>query len=105
MINSKQKKFLGVGNDELVGSFRVFEDDVLVEQGMVTSIRKSYEGFVTEFIINYDPGAIKRFYFNGKPSRLRIKSIPLYDSGGEISNIALLYEELTEKEESADGVG
>ncbi|MBE9529393.1 MAG: GAF domain-containing protein [Proteobacteria bacterium] len=105
MINSKQKKFLGVGNDDLVGSFRVFEDDVLVEQGMVTSIRKSYEGFVTEFIINYDPGAIKRFYFNGTPKKLRIKSIPLYDSGGEISNIALLYEEMTDKEESAEGAG
>lgn len=105
MINSKQKKFLGVGNYDLVGSFRVFEDDVLVEQGMVTSIRKSYEGFVTEFIINYDPKAIKRFHFNGSPSKLRIKSIPLYDSGGEISNIALLYEEVTEDEESAEGVG
>jgi hypothetical protein len=60
---------------------------------------------VTEFIINYDPKAIKRFNFNGTPSKLRIKSIPLYDSGGEISNIALLYEEVTEDEESAEGVG
>ncbi len=104
MINSTHKKFLGVrSNDHVVGSFRVFEDDVLVEQGMVMSIKKSYEGYATEFIINYDPGAIKRFSFNGVPKKLRITSIPLYDSGGEIANIALLYDAVSEMDEDVGG--
>ncbi len=101
LINSTQKRFLGVrDNEPLVGRFKVFEDDVLVRQGMIKSIKKSYEGYATEFIIRYDPGSIKRFSFNGVVKMLRIKSIPLYDSGGEISNIALLYDDVTDTEES-----
>ncbi len=34
------------------------------------------------------------------PVKLRIRSFPLYDAGGEISNIALLYEDLTETAEA-----
>lgn len=98
MMNSVLKKLLGA--DPRPGAHRhysVFEDDILSAQGMLTSIKKAYEGYSTEFIINYNPSLLSRCGFMGAAKRLKIRSIPLYDSGGEISNIALLYEEMTDQ--------
>lgn len=104
MMNSVLKKLLGA--DPRPGIHRhysVFEDDVLSAQGMLTSIKKAYEGYSTEFIINYNPSQLLRCGFMGPARRLRIRSIPLYDGGGEISNIALLYEDLTDQSETPAG--
>ncbi|MBI5454069.1 MAG: methyl-accepting chemotaxis protein [Deltaproteobacteria bacterium] len=98
MMNSVLKKLLGA--DPRPGVHRhysVFEDDILSAQGMLTSIKKAYEGYSTEFIINYNPSLLSRCGFMGAAKRLKIRSIPLYDSGGEISNIALLYEDMTDQ--------
>lgn len=102
MLNAVLKKYLGADNRfNLVGEYTIFKDDVFDGAGILPSIMKSYEGFATEFIINYDPGLVKKYFFSGSPRRLRVKSLPLYDAGGEISNIVLLYEDLTEFVEEA----
>ncbi|HXI10271.1 MAG TPA: HAMP domain-containing protein, partial [Thermodesulfobacteriota bacterium] len=102
MLNVVLKKYLGADNRfNLVGEYTIFKDDVFDGAGILPSIRKSYEGFATEFIINYDPGLVKKYFFSGTPRRLRVKSFPLYDAGGEISNIVLLYEDLSEFAEEA----
>ncbi|MBI5643988.1 MAG: hypothetical protein HY954_11005, partial [Deltaproteobacteria bacterium] len=82
------------------GDYCIFEDDIFYSQGMLTSIRKSYEGYATEFIINYNPSLLTRYNFSGVQRRLRIKSFPLYDAGGEISNIVLMYEDISDAAES-----
>ncbi len=100
MMNSALKRLLGAEQKfSPEGKYRVFEDEVLSSQGMITSIKKSYEGYATEFIINYNPGLFSRYNFTSPPKRFKIKSFPLYDAGGEISNIALLYEDLTDAQE------
>jgi PAS domain-containing protein len=97
MVNTPFKRILGASPEvELVGGFNIFEDDVLIAQSMMPTIRKSYEGFVTEFIINYDPALLKKYKFDSSPRELKISSIPFYDPGGEISSIILLYEDLTD---------
>lgn len=104
MMNSVLKKLLGA--DPRLGvhlHYSVFEDDILSAQGMLTSIKKAYEGYSTEFIINYNPSLLSRCGFMGAAKRLKIRSIPLYDSGGEISNIALLYEDMTDQSETPSG--
>jgi hypothetical protein len=103
MVNNVLKRFLGAGSDVgLVGDFQIFEDDVLRAQGMIPTIRKSYEGYGTEFIINYNPALLKKYKFKNAPRRLKISSMPFYDPGGEISSIILLYEDLSDSAESGD---
>ncbi|MBI5491446.1 MAG: methyl-accepting chemotaxis protein [Deltaproteobacteria bacterium] len=100
MMNSVLKRLLGAEQKfSPEGRYRFIEDEVLSSQGMITSIKKSYEGYATEFIINYNPGLFSRYNFTSAPKRFKIKSFPLYDAGGEISNIALLYEDLTDAQE------
>ncbi|MBI5643899.1 MAG: hypothetical protein HY954_10555, partial [Deltaproteobacteria bacterium] len=55
LMNSSLKRFLGAEQRlSAPGDYCIFEDDIFYSQGMLTSIRKSYEGYATEFIINYN---------------------------------------------------
>jgi PAS domain-containing protein len=100
LLNNHLRKLLGAHSDDtLVGEYRIVEDDVFKDQGVISSIKKAYEGYMTEFIINYNPALITRHRFKGTQKRLKIRSIPLYDDGGEISNIVLLYEDLSDSAE------
>jgi PAS domain-containing protein len=97
-------RFLGAAPGfDFIRDYRFTEDDVLNAQGLVTTIKKAFDGFITEFIINYDPNSVKRFGFMGKPRDLRVKSVPLYGPGGRITNIALIYEDITVTDEPESG--
>ena len=106
MLNSILKGYFGADpKEKLVGDYRITEDEVLSSQGMTQSIQKAYEGYVTEFIINYDPSHIIRYKFTGRPRKLKIKAIPFYDQGGEITNILLLYEDLSDSSDVEASTG
>ncbi len=102
MLNAVLKRYLGADNRfNLVGEYAIFKDEVFEGAGMLPSIMKSYEGIAAEFIINYTPSLVKRYFFSGPARKLKVKSFPLYDAGGEISNIVLLYEDLAGSAEEA----
>lgn len=102
LANANLRRIFGVDpKTNVVGEYSVFDDAVLASHGMATSIKKSYEGYATEFIITYNPALSGRPGFNGQARRLKVRSFPLFDSGGEISNIVLLYEELAEWAQTA----
>lgn len=96
MMNVALKKMLGAQKADMPGGYSIFEDQVFAAQGMLSTIKKAYEGYSTEFIINYDPADVTRYGFSGPQKKLKIRSFPLYDAGGDISNIVLLYEDLTD---------
>jgi len=98
------KRFLGAAQDfDFVRDYRFTEDDVLTAQELVTTISKAYVGFVTEFIINYDPNLVRRYGVKGAVRDLRVNSVPLYEPGGKIAKIALIYEDITVTDEPDKG--
>lgn len=105
VINNALKKMLGAGKTDIAPYYRISEDEVLTSRGLLDSVNKAYEGYVTEFIINYDPAFITRYSLSGPPRRLRIKSLPLYDAGGDVSNIMLIYEDLSDRPVAPEGKG
>jgi len=94
VINAALRKMLGAEKAEIVGEYSVLADSVLKAGGILPSIKKAYEGYATEFTINYDPADMKQFSCAGPRKMLRIKSFPLYDAGGDVSNIVLLYDDI-----------
>ncbi|OGQ03043.1 MAG: hypothetical protein A2W38_04280 [Deltaproteobacteria bacterium RBG_19FT_COMBO_58_16] len=94
VINATLKKILGAERAELVGEYSILGDKVLKAGGILPSVKKAYDGYATEFTINYDPALMAQFSCSGPRKKLRIKCFPLYDAGGDISNIVLLYEDL-----------
>ncbi|OGP14591.1 MAG: hypothetical protein A2052_02430 [Deltaproteobacteria bacterium GWA2_54_12] len=103
LMSAQARRMLGADPGMEPCAYSVFEDELLASQGILTTIRKSYEGYSTEFIINYSPMSSRALGITMAPVRLRIRSFPLYDAGGEISNVALLYEDLTGTAEAPGG--
>ena len=96
LMSAQARRALGVDPAMEASSYCVFDDDSLVSQGAISPIRKSYEGYPAEFIVNYSPMSARALGLAMAPVKLRVRSFPLYDSGGEVSNVALMYENLTE---------
>lgn len=95
--NNLLKRCLGVPQDfDFAGRYSVREDTVFSSQGLLVSIEKTFEGYSTDFIINYNPSLLEGFDFTGPTRRLKVKCYPLYDSGGDINEIVLLCEDLTQ---------
>ncbi|MBW7956508.1 MAG: GAF domain-containing protein [Deltaproteobacteria bacterium] len=103
IMNGRAKLMLGVSAGFEATAYSVLEDQVLQSQGMVTAINKSYDGYSTEFIINYSPISARELGLSAPGRRLRIRSFPVYGSGGEVSNLALIYEDMTESETVQSG--
>ena len=95
MLNGALKRMLGVmREDDFVGKYKLFEDNILDSSGAAAIICESFEGYVNETVVEYDPSILTWYDFDGSSLRLKIKSFPIYDAGGEISGIALFYEDL-----------
>lgn len=84
--------------------YNVFEDELIVAGGFTELIKKTREGYSAEFALNFNPHEIKKHsFFKGPSRRLRIRTFPLYDEGGEVSNILLIYEEIQEQGNAGAG--
>ncbi|MBI5810645.1 MAG: hypothetical protein HZB21_05615 [Deltaproteobacteria bacterium] len=95
MANNILKRYMGPAPDfDMAGGYNILEDDVMASSGVAGAAMKSCDGFVTESVVNYHPSSAVRYKFSGPQRTFRIRTFPLYDAGGEISSIALLYEEL-----------
>ena len=94
MLNATLKRMLGVARaTDFVGKYKLFEDNILDSSGLLQMIRESLEGHVNEALVDYDPSLLTWYDYNGSPMSLKIKSFPIYDAGGEITSIALIYED------------
>lgn len=106
LINPQLRKMFGADPKyDFPARYSILEDDVLLANGMMPHVKNTYEGLVSEFTVNYEPAVMLRHGFIGLPRGLRIKTLPLYDSGGEISNIMLIYEETGEAAAARGGGG
>lgn len=103
IMNGRARLLLGVNSGSDATGYSVLEDEVFRSQGMVQAISKSYDGYTTEFIINYSPISARELGLSAPGRRLRIRSFPVYGSGGEVSNLALTYEDMAESEAVRSG--
>lgn len=100
VFNMGLKKMFGADRRfNLVNLYNIFDDEVLSANGIMSSIKKTYEGYSTEFVINYNPSLAARRYFSGTQKKIRIRTYPLYAVDGEISSIVLFYEDMESNHE------
>lgn len=103
LMSSQAKRMLGADPNMAAKDYNVLEDVMFKSQGILAAVRKAYEGYSTEFVINYSPMSSRAIGIAMAPVKLRIRSFPLYDAGGEVSNIALMYEDLAEGGDAPGG--
>lgn len=105
VVNGALKRLLGADPRlAMAGEYNVFEDELIKAGGFTERIKRTCEGFSAEFAFNFKPHELKKYsFFKGPARRLRIRTFPLYDEGGEVSNILLIYEELQEQGNTVAG--
>ncbi|MBI5886817.1 MAG: hypothetical protein HZB85_09600 [Deltaproteobacteria bacterium] len=84
-----------------VCEYRLLDDASLKASGALDSLICSFDGYPAEVTVDYDPSEFfVKYGFTGHSKTLRIKSYPLFDTDGEITNIVLVYEDLSSGNEA-----
>ncbi len=105
-MNGSLRLFLGVDQQfDANNGYSLFEDAFLSSKSMLASVRKTFDGHLFEFRGIYDPALNARFGFSGRVRRARLRSLPLYDAGGEINSIMIVYDDLNDTEPGAGCAG
>ncbi|OGQ57562.1 MAG: hypothetical protein A3J24_01045 [Deltaproteobacteria bacterium RIFCSPLOWO2_02_FULL_53_8] len=99
LCNDNFRAIMGCGH---ACEYKLFADTSLVSSGVLDSLKRSFDGYSAQAVVNYDPSAFfLKFGFSGRPAQLKLSSYPLYDMDGEISNIVIIYENLSQDEEAS----
>ncbi|MFZ3072629.1 MAG: GAF domain-containing protein, partial [Thermodesulfobacteriota bacterium] len=82
-----KKQMGGSSSSDFVGNYRIFDDETLERQDLMRFVRKCYEGQSAEFTAEYKGRGAAVTH------KLKIRSFPVFEAGGDIGGIALLYED------------
>lgn len=86
--------------------YMLFDDTSLASSGALDLLKRTFDGCPAQVIVDYDPSKFfVKFGFRGHLKSLKLTSYPLYGMDGEISNIIIIYENLSpdnEADEMAD---
>lgn len=105
-MNVSFRRFLGVDQRfDANNGYNLFQDEYLSSQDLLASIKKTFDGYLFEYLGLYDPAVNAKFGFSGRIRKARLRSLPLYDAGGEITSIMLIYDDLDESEPGAPCAG
>lgn len=99
LVNPAWKKFWNL-SDEFVDNFILNKDPLLKSKEVLPYLERAWAGEIVEMPnLPYDPSE------NGKTGRIRITRpmiCPLKDSQGKVTELMLLYEDVTEKHEASE---
>jgi PAS domain S-box-containing protein len=104
MINPAYRRLFGIGrDDQVLGKYNIFKDNVLEEKGYNQMIRKVWEGETVELETEYDISKVGHIHppqaDEGRPKKLRIRVFPIIDNDGSISNMVAMHEDVTNKDQ------
>jgi len=91
-------KFFGATEDEVVGKYNLFKDEVIEEQGFMSKIKNVFEkGEVANIIIDYDFGDVDHVDVKSATHKI-INSIftPVIDNKGKVTNVIVQSIDLTD---------
>lgn len=92
MANTRLKNIFGCSPGcEIAGRYSYLNDENFVSSGFLDNINKTFSGETSELEHEYNPSLAKGFGFLGAPVKVIIKSLPLYDSSGNIENVMLTF--------------
>jgi signal transduction histidine kinase len=99
LLNQACRSFMKVSDDEVVGKYNVFSDNVIDEQGFMPQVRAVFEkGITTRFTTHYDTAALN----NIEPEQtvqlyLDVHISPIIDTDGKVTNAIVQHTDITER--------
>ncbi|MBN1314912.1 MAG: PAS domain S-box protein [Anaerolineales bacterium] len=99
-LNQACRDLLNITDEDVVGRYNVFEDNIVHEQGFMPQIEKVFEqGITADFHLKYDSSQLMR----NKPEKgvkviLDVTIFPIKDANGKITNAIIQHRDVTEQE-------
>ena len=97
--NAALKKFLNITDEQLIGKYNVFEDEVAIEQGEIPKIRTVFEdGKTVNLSAEWDGKELG--YKDAKKVHIESTMFPIHDDKGDLTNVVNHWIDITERKQA-----
>ena len=101
--NAALKKFLNITDEQLIGKYNVFEDEVAIEQGLIPKIRTVFEdGKTANFSVEWDADELG--YKDAKKVHIEGTMFPIHDDKGDLTNVVNHWIDITERKKAEEQI-
>ena len=101
--NAALKKFSNITDEQLIGKYNVFEDEVAIEQGLIPKIRTVFEdGKTANFSVEWDADELG--YKDAKKVHIEGTMFPIHDDKGDLTNVVNHWIDITERKQAEDAL-
>ncbi|MCP3901659.1 MAG: PAS domain S-box protein [Desulfobacteraceae bacterium] len=97
--NLALKKILNITDEQLIGKYNVFEDEVAIEQGLIPKIRTVFEdGKTANFSVEWDANELG--YKDSKKVYIEGTMFPIHDDNGDLTNVVNHWIDVTSRRQA-----
>ena len=101
--NAALKKFSNITDEQLIGKYNVFEDEVAIEQGLIPKIRTVFEdGKTANFSVEWDADELG--YKDAKKVHIEGTMFPIHDDKGDLTNVVNHWIDITERKRAEEAL-
>jgi len=104
MIRQNQacRDLLNITDEDVVGKYNLFQDNITEEQGFMPLVRSVFEeGKVVKFVLEYDSSQLKHVTLDETVSvSLEVTIFPIKDVNGKITNALIEHNDITERRQA-----
>jgi two-component system cell cycle sensor histidine kinase/response regulator CckA len=101
-INRACCELLHISEDEVVGKYNIFTDNIVKAKGLMPGLRRVFsEGKTARFTIEYDTAKLRSVKLKNTTYRVLNTTVaPVKDEDGTVTNIIVMHMDITEQREA-----
>jgi len=105
-LNQACRDLLNITDDDVVGKYSIFEDNIVEEQGFMPLVRGVFEkGTTAKFTLIYDSAQLKKLHLQRTVYRiLEISVSAVRDASGEITNAVIQQVDITQRRQAEEAL-
>ena len=105
-MNQSCRELFGATDEEAVGKYNLFKDNLIEEQGFIPLVENVFEkGEIARFTIDYDLPRVEHVKVNGATHRiLDVVISPIKDMHGKVTNAIVQHKDITERKMAEDRI-
>jgi PAS domain S-box-containing protein len=102
--NQALRDLFNVSDDELVGKYNIFEDNLVEERGLMPLVREVFEkGRTARFTMEYDSSLLHNLKLtNSKYATLDVTISAVLDADGKVANAVIQYLDISEQKRAEE---
>jgi|GEM_PF-1672148 len=95
--NKALRDLMNVRDEDMIGRYNVFEDNIMQSQGLVPTVRKAYEGETVNYQCEWNGRDFKCFDLGESGNvKLDVTMYPIFDTSGKLVNVVTQQIDITE---------